>query len=145
MRRAILLVVVGLIVLFGLIQLVPYGRSHTNPPVVAEPPWNSPQTRALAVRACFDCHSNETVWPWYSNVAPASWLIQRDVDGGRRRLNWSEWGTTGTRFERESGAEAVLRGSMPLWFYLPLHPAARLTAAEKQELANGLQATFGGR
>jgi hypothetical protein len=112
---------------------------------VAEPPWDSPQTRALAVRACFDCHSNEAVWPWYSNVALASWLIQRDVDDGRRRLSWSEWGVSTPRFERESGAEAMLRSSMPPWFYLPLHPAARLTAAEKQELVAGLQKTFGGR
>jgi hypothetical protein len=145
MGKRLLFSVVGLIVLFGLIQLVPYGRDHTNPPVVAEPSWDSPQTRALAVRACFDCHSNETMWPWYSNVAPVSWLIQRDVDGGRRRLNWSEWGTSGRRFERESGAEAVLEGRMPPWFYLPLHPAARLTATEKQELVAGLQKTFGGR
>ena len=143
MLKTFLLAVVAVIVLFGLIQLVPYGRNHTNPAVVAEPPWNSPQTRALAVRACFDCHSNETVWPWYSNVAPVSWLIQRDVDEGRLRLNWSEWGVAGTRFERDSGAEAVLEGRMPPWFYLPLHPAAQLTASEKQQLVNGLQATFG--
>jgi hypothetical protein len=101
--RTLVLSIVGVVVLFGLIQLVPYGRDHTNPPVVAEPAWDSPQTRALAVRACFDCHSNETVWPWYSNVAPASWLVQRDVDDGRRRLNWSEWSSTGTQFECESG------------------------------------------
>ncbi len=145
MRKTILLSVVGAIVLFGLIQLVPYGRNHSDPPVVAEPQWDSPQTRALAVRACFDCHSNETVWPWYSNVAPVSWLVQRDVDEGRRRLNWSEWNVAGQRFERESGAEAVLEGTMPPWFYLPLHPAARLTAAEKQQLVTGLQNTFGGR
>ncbi len=96
--RAMLLGGAGCLVLaaagFGLLQLVPYGRNHTNPPVAAEPAWASAQTRALAVRACFDCHSNETTWPWYSNVAPVSWLIQRDVDEGRRRLNFSEWNTT---------------------------------------------------
>ena len=70
--------VVLVVVLFGLIQLVPVQR--TNPPVVAEPPWDSPETRALAVRACFDCHSNETVWPWYAYVAPVSWLVAHDTD-----------------------------------------------------------------
>ena len=73
------------------IQLAPYGRDHTNPPARREPAWDSPQTRSLAARACFDCHSNETVWPWYSNVAPFSWLVQRDVDKGRKDLNFSEW------------------------------------------------------
>jgi hypothetical protein len=54
---------------FALIQLVPFGRNHTNPPTTAEPRWDSPRTRALARRACFDCHSNQTTWRWYSNVA----------------------------------------------------------------------------
>ena len=65
-----LLAILAVVALALLIQLVPYGRAHTNPPVVAEPNWDSPQTRELAVRACFDCHSNETTWPWYSNIAP---------------------------------------------------------------------------
>ncbi|HEY5650870.1 MAG TPA: heme-binding domain-containing protein, partial [Acidimicrobiia bacterium] len=73
------------------IQLVPYGRNHSNPPVVQEPAWDSQQTRELAVAACFDCHSNETEWPWYSNIAPVSWALQRDVDEGREELNFSEW------------------------------------------------------
>src|SRR5215216_1353338 len=78
-------------VLFVVLQLVPYGRRHDNPPTTREPAWDDPTTRALAVRACFDCHSNETRWPWYSYVAPVSWLTQRDVDEGRRELNFSEW------------------------------------------------------
>ncbi len=135
------LVVIGVIILgaaqlVGLIQLVPYGRNHTNPPLVQEPKWDSPQTRALAVRACFDCHSNETVWRWYSNIAPASWLIQRDVDEGRRRLNFSDWGAQ--RRERRELGESVLEGSMPPWYYLPIHPEAILTAQEKNQLATGL-------
>src|SRR5437764_214194 len=84
--------VVLALVLFGLMQLVPTGISYTNPPVVSEPNWDSPQTRALAQRACFDCHSNETTWPWYSHVAPVSWLLARDVIEGRSRLNFSTWG-----------------------------------------------------
>src|ERR1700674_2739250 len=96
MKRNGLLLASGLVaiavVLFGLIQLVPIGVSVTNPPVVSEPNWDSPQTRALAQRACFDCHSNETIWPWYSRVAPVSWLLASDVIQGRSRLNFSTWG-----------------------------------------------------
>ncbi len=131
----------ALVALFALIQFIPYGRSHTNPQVVAEPAWNSATTRDLAVAACFDCHSNETTWPWYTNVAPVSWLAQRDVDSGRGRLNFSEWtGTAG----REQGevAEAVQGGEMPPSYYVLMHPNARLTAAEKDALVQGLQATF---
>ncbi len=141
--RKVLLVVAGLVAValigFGLLQLVPYGRNHTNPPVVAEPTWDSPQTRELAKRACFDCHSNETIWPWYSNVAPMSWLIQRDVDQGRRRLNFSEWNSA--RRERGRMGESVAEGGMPPWYYVILHPSANLSDAETQQLANGLNAT----
>ncbi len=130
-------VLVALLVGFVLIQLVPYGRSHTNPAIVQEPAWDGPQTRALAVRACFDCHSNETVWPWYSSIAPVSWLVQRDVDEGRSKYNFSDWG----RYPEDGDdlAEAIAEGEMPPWFYLPLHPDARFTAAEKQALIDGLE------
>jgi hypothetical protein len=79
-----------------------------------EPRWDGPATRALAVRACYDCHSNETVWPWYSHVAPVSWLTQRDVAEGRRKLNFSEW-DRGQKEARESG-KTVRKGTMPPWF-----------------------------
>ncbi len=134
----ILLIALGL---FGLIQLVPYGRNHTNPPVVAEPTWDSPQTRALAARACLDCHSNQTVWPWYSNIAPVSWLVQHDVDEARQRLNFSEWGTR--RQESHEIPEVIQSGEMPPIQFLLLHPEARLTQTEKQELIQGFQATLG--
>ena len=134
----ILLIVLGL---FILSQLVPYGRNHNNPPVVAEPQWDSPQTRALAVRACFDCHSNDTNWPWYSNIAPISWLTQRDVDEGRQRLNFSEWG------QRDHETDDIFRminnGEMPPSQYRLMHPKARLNESEKQQLIQGLQATLG--
>jgi len=126
--------------LFVLAQAVPYGRSHTNPPTLAEPHWNSPATRALAVRACFDCHSNLTKWPWYSNVAPVSWLVQRDVDGGRAALNFSEW----TLPQDGAGdvSEAISGGSMPPWFFVLMHPKASLSATDQQRLIAGLAATF---
>jgi len=79
------------VVVLGALQLVPYGRNHSNPPVVKEPSWAQSSTRLLTARACFDCHNNETRWPWYSNLAPVSWVVQRDVESGRRALNFSEW------------------------------------------------------
>ena len=132
---------IAVVVVFLGIQLVPYGRAHTNPPVRQEPPWDSPQTRELTVRACYACHSNETTWPWYSYVAPTSWLIQRDVDQGRREVNYSEWDRP-QREARES-AETVQRGTMPPWYYTLLHPAARLSPSEREALMRGLEATFG--
>ena len=134
-------------VLFGVgialvvIQVVPYGRNHTNPPVRQEPNWNTAQTRALAKRACFDCHSNETRYPWYSNIAPVSWLTERDTLEGRSKLNFSEWDRP--QEDADHAAEEVRKGEMPLWFYVPLHSEARLSAAERAALVAGLQATIG--
>jgi mono/diheme cytochrome c family protein len=142
LRRITTIGMVALMGLLVLIQFVPYGRDHTNPQVVAEPAWDSLETRALFMRACGDCHSNETVWPWYSNVAPVSWLVTRDVVEGRAELNISAWGLQ--KNEADDAAESVQEGEMPLWFYTPLHPEAKLTAAERQQLINGLTATFGG-
>ena len=141
MRRILRWFLAALVVGFLAIQLVPYGRDHTNPPVTGEPPWDWPETRAVAVVACFDCHSNETEWPWYSNIAPFSWLLQRHVDNGRADLNFSQWGTG----EQESDeiVESVREGEMPTWDYVLLHPDARLTGAELQAFLDGLAATFG--
>ncbi len=124
-----------------LIQFIPYGRNHTNPSKTSEPAWNSAGTRALMRRACFDCHSNETIWPWYSHVAPASWLVQNDVDGGRSNLNLTEW----NRPQRHAAdvATEIQQGDMPPWYYLPMHPAARLSGAEKQALIDAAAKTFG--
>ncbi len=132
----------GIVIVFALIQFVPYGKSHTNPPVTGEPEWNSDRTRELFFRTCGDCHSNETVWPWYTSIAPASWLAQFDVEHGREYFNVSEWGRPGKN-EGEEAAEEVRKGKMPPFFYLPLHPEANLDADEKQELIDGLVATFG--
>jgi hypothetical protein len=143
MKNVTLGILIGLIIGGIAIQFIPYGHDHTNPSVVAaEPQWDSQQTRELAVRACFDCHSNQTTWPWYSNVAPMSWLIQRDVQQGRARLNFSQWGNS-QRNGRDA-AEQIQRGSMPQWYYVILHPTAGLSAAEKQALIQGLNATLGG-
>ncbi len=134
----------GIIAIVGgflLIQLVPYGRNHTNPPVIAEPNWDSPETRALAERACFSCHSNETEWPWYSNVAPVSWLVQHDTEEGREHLNFSEWGSNPKHERSDELIEPVMEGEMPMPIYLLTHPEARLTAAETEALIRGLEIT----
>jgi mono/diheme cytochrome c family protein len=139
-RRAIFFSILGVsaVVVMGL-QLVPYGRDHANPPVLTEPAWDSAHTHELFTRACADCHSNATVWPWYSNIAPVSWLVQRDVDEGREKFNVS----TG-RGEADEAAEKVADGEMPLKIYTLIHPEAKLSMAETRELIQGLQATFGG-
>jgi hypothetical protein len=138
-RRGLLTVGVLLVA----IQLVPYGRATYNPPVVSEPAWDSAETRDLARRACFDCHSHETRWPWYARIAPVSWLVQHDVDEGRHELNFSDWAHPGE--EAGEAAESVAEGEMPPRPYLMLHGEARLTAGERQALMAGLQRTIGGR
>ena len=137
--------IVGLLVVVGgflLIQIVPYGRDHNNPPVSSEPDWDSQQTRELAQRACYDCHSNETVWPWYSNVAPISWLVQHDTEEGRQHLNFSSWDSGGKGREPGEAIETIREGQMPPPVYLIANPEARLTTAEKEALAAGLRATI---
>ena len=137
--RVVRLVLLSILGLFLLIQVIPYGHSHTNPPVTGEPAWDSPRTRELAAAACFDCHSNETAWPWYTSVAPFSWLTQHDVESGRATLNFSEWNQP-----QEAGdfAEMISSGEMPPWYYSLIHSAARLSDQEKQQLIAGLRATL---
>jgi len=132
----------SLVLVLAAIQFVPYGRDHTNPPVGAEPAWDSPETRVLAKRACFDCHSHETEWPAYSRVAPVSWLIQRDISEGREALNFSDWQRP--QKEAREAAEEVLEGEMPLRLYQLMHSHARLSVADREQLARGLKSTLGG-
>lgn len=130
-----------LLAAFVLIQFIPFGHDHTNPPTTKEPAWDSPETKALIRRACFDCHSNETNWLWYSHVAPVSWLVQRDVNGGRSHLNFTEWDKP--QKHAKDIAEVVKSGDMPPWFYLPMHPNAKLSDAEKQALIDGAAKSVG--
>ncbi len=131
-----------LAIAFGIIQLVPY--RVTNPPVTSEPNWDSPQTRKLAVAACFDCHSNETHTVWWEDVAPLSWWITNHVKEGRAALNFSEWDKQGG--EGDDAAETARNGSMPPSYYtwLGMHSNAKLTPAQRRALADGLQKTLGG-
>ena len=131
--KTLILVAVGL---FLAIQLVPVWLWQTNPPVVAQPAWDSPQTRAMVKRVCFDCHSNETVWPFYARIAPSSWLVTRDVVQARNAMNFSEWDTKSLEVDEIS--QVINEGEMPPGQYLLLHPEARLSEAEKQQLVQGM-------
>ncbi len=97
----------------------------------------TPEVAAILERSCNDCHSSETVWPWYSNVAPASWFLKSHVDEGRRELSFSEWGGY-TKRKRERKLHEICQqvesGEMPLKSYLPLHPSARLSDDDRRVL-----------
>lgn len=127
-------IALGLVAGAGLMQLVSFER--TNPPVTGEVPAPA-EVKPLLQRACYDCHSNQTVWPWYSRVAPASWLLHRDVVVGRKELNFSEWGQYTPERKAKKQKEMLHEleeGAMPPWFYLPLHAEAKLSADEKATL-----------
>jgi hypothetical protein len=134
-----ILIILGAGLVFVVLLTVIALILENNPPVVSEPKWDSPQTKALAKRACFDCHSNETVYPWYDKLPVSSWITALDVQRGRRNLNFSEWGNRGRGEEEDEYAEVIKRGSMPPRSYLLLHPEANLTDQEKQQLIQGLQ------
>jgi hypothetical protein len=109
---------------------------RTNPPItqdIAAPP----EVDEILRRACYDCHSNEVVWPWYSHVAPVSWLLARDVREGRAELNFSTWDAYDPAKKakklKESNEEAA-EGEMPPWFYVAVHRHAALTAADVERL-----------
>ncbi|MEO8032731.1 MAG: heme-binding domain-containing protein [Gemmatimonadota bacterium] len=130
-RRVVQWAVGALIVALVGIQLVPVDR--INPPTETEVPASA-QVRAVLRRACYDCHSNETVWPWYSRVAPVSWLVADDVHEGREELNFSTWNRYTAEQQRKKlnkSGEEVAEGEMPPRLYLPLHPDARLTADDR--------------
>jgi hypothetical protein len=125
------------IVVFVLIQFIPYGRSsHTNPPAADPFRWTDQRAEAIARESCYDCHSNETDWWWATNIAPFSWLVQRDVDQGRAHLNFSEW----TDQRSAADIQEAVDGEMPPFQYTLIHPSAKLTDSEKQTLLQGYQA-----
>lgn len=142
----LLLLVLPVIATLFLIQAVPYGKNYSNPAVIREPVWDSSDTRALAKRACFDCHSFETERPWYSRLAPMSWLAQWDIDNGRSELNFSDWRNGSRKAERSDKVrQEISGGEMPPLAYRLAHPEARLQDAEKRRLMNGLGTTFNRR
>jgi hypothetical protein len=137
-------ILLGLGVLLLAIQLVPVSRD--NPPIQGEVPA-SPEVRALLERSCYDCHSRKSRWPWYAHVAPVSWLVTRDVHEARKHLDFTAWDTYSAKKRAKRLGEVweeVDKGEMPLWFYVPLHPEARLSDADRALLHEWTRATDGG-
>ena len=98
-----------------------------------------PAVMSILYRSCYDCHSSDTIWPWYSRVAPVSWLVARDVHEGRRHLDFSAWNEYPGEVRQKKLsdiAKQVKSGGMPLWYYLPLHSAAHLSADDVTRLSS---------
>ncbi len=125
-------------------QLVPVDRH--NPPVRMEVDAPADVKRILE-RSCYDCHSNRTRWPWYSRVAPVSWLVARDVHEGREEINFSEWPMFDFDEQDhllEQVEKQVTRGKMPLPVYLIMHGDAALSRADRETLLAWARAGSGG-
>jgi hypothetical protein len=142
-RKILLRAGLGLFAVAVLLQLVPYGRDHTNPPVTQDAPWPGGRARELATAACYDCHSNQTRWPIQSFIAPLSWMIARDVEQGREALNFSTWDEDDG--EADDAAEEVADATMPPRRFVLAHPDAALSEAERQVLVDALEAMDRGR
>lgn len=145
LRKKAKYVILAIAVLLVGAQFVQPDR--TNPPAnpvgsfaaVANP---HPETAAILQRACADCHSNETSWPWYSRVSPVSWLVASDVKEGRARLNLSEWnflGPEASRLKLKAACRLVKAGEMPLWQYKLMHPEARLSPADVERICSAAE------
>ncbi len=131
MKKIILYVAASLAVIFVVIQFVPV-EGRENPPVESD--IDAPaEVAAILRRSCYDCHSHETRWPWYSRVAPASWLVARDTVEAREHLNfsiWNQYNAEKKAHKLEEIWEEVESGEMPLWFYVPLHPESKLSEGD---------------
>lgn len=136
-RRVAVWTGLGVLGLFLLIQLVPYGWRHTNPPVVRDAPWPDAESAAIARRSCYSCHSNETDWPPYAYVAPTSWLVRYDVAHARKKLNFSDWDAYGAR--ASDAVDQVLAGNMPLDRYTLIHRDAKLSQDDVDKLTAALE------
>ena len=129
-----LAIAVATVIVLAAAQLVPVSRE--NPPVEQIVPAPAEVSRVLE-RSCYDCHSHETVWPWYAWVAPVSWLVAHDVNEGREHLNFSTWNRYDEEEQREKREEVweeVEEGEMPMAIYLPLHREAELSDADRRLL-----------
>ena len=133
-------ILIGLVI-FGIIQLIPYGHDYTNPKVMSKVNWDSTKTEILFNKACADCHSNNTNWPWYSKIAPISWIVAHDVKEGREHFNISMIGYQNKNETNEAYKE-LEDGEMPMAIYILNHPEAKLSKQETKQLINGLKTTF---
>jgi hypothetical protein len=127
-------VLIGVAAVVVLAQLA--RPSMENPPVTGDIQVPA-DVHAVLKRSCYDCHSNETKWPWYSQVVPVSWIVAHDVNDGRKHLNFSVWETyePGRKLKKlKEIAEEVEEGEMPMAIYVSLHSEAKLTEAEKKAI-----------
>jgi hypothetical protein len=142
-RKIIRNTAIVLVILFVLVEGLSYLLiDKSNPKILSEPNWAaSPETKTIVQGACFDCHSYETVWPWYSNIAPVSWLVWNDVHNGRKAMNFSDW----NNYDMTASeiASMVNEGEMPPAIYKIMHPKARLSTQEKQTLIAGMYTVLG--
>lgn len=131
---------IGGAALLLVIQFVPYGRAHENPPVTQAAKFPTAQGQELMRQSCGDCHSNLTNWRWYSNIAPASWLVTQDVDEGRENLNFSEWDKPQPALSEV--IEQIESGEMPPLKYTLPHPSAKLSDSETKQFIAELKALY---
>ena len=136
MKRWLLSAAVAGAVVFGVLQLIPFGRIEERP-TIQEAPWPSEEARRLATAACYDCHSNEPTLEWFDRIAPGSWIVAGHVRNGRHELNFSEWDRDAG--EADDAAETIEEGEMPLAEYVLLHPEARLSDQEQRTLVEALR------
>jgi hypothetical protein len=130
---------IGSLVLLAALVVAQAIRIERNNPPVRSDISADPAIKNLLKKACYDCHSNETVWPWYSRVAPVSWLVGSDVQEGRRELNFSEWGSYASNRQEhrlKSIGEEVQDGGMPPWYYSIMHRKSRLKPEERTIISN---------
>ncbi len=136
MKSKTSIILLSIIILIIVIQFIPVKKD--NPPAFSD--FEGPENiKAILKRSCYDCHSNLTRWPWYSQIAPISWLISDDVHEGREHLNFSKWDSYSSKKQAnkiEEIWEHVEKGEMPIKAYLYLHSKARLSAADKEALKN---------
>ncbi len=134
--------IAGIVIVAALILSQAIRINKSNPPVQADLSAG-PEIAPFLHRACYNCHSNETIWPWYSNVAPVSWLVGNDVSEGRQLLNFSVWGTYNPDLKSKKlkkMAEEVGNEEMPPWYYNLVHPEARLNGSQREAIRNWAQA-----
>jgi hypothetical protein len=135
-----------LIIIVIAIQFVPTGRPDAisnNPNDILINNAVPDSVVSLLTTSCYDCHSNETVYPWYSYVAPVSWLISRDVNEGKRHMNFSEWESLDKMKKAEildDLVDEVSDGGMPMLIYPLMHPEAKLTKADRQMIVDWAEA-----
>ena len=146
MKRKVMRWLIGIAVFFVAIQVIRPAR--TNPPIdpsqeiTAKMPVD-PAVQQIFARSCNDCHSQRTIWPWYSNVAPVSWLVIRDVDDGRRHMNFSNFAMTPPRRlgrTLQDVCREVRSGDMPMTIYVPMHPKSKLTPQDVETICQWTQA-----